>query len=191
MVSLYIPLSTHLHLQMFTAVSHWSCLRSLASVTPSILDPHQDSSQLSCRRPCHGDPAALDPQNRPFQAFQPLTDDMDFEVGQLRALEPSLGGGWAGQLTGSPVSAPPGKLSSTALARPPNAVTGRVSFPALMASRAAHFSSSSTLLPSQGAGPTLPSAVPVRGKAHSPTDTLKAGSPTPSPSGPAPLCCTG
>ena len=71
----------------------------------------------------------MDPQNRPFQAFQALTDDIDFEVGQLRALEPGLGGGWAGQLTGSPVSAPQGELSSTTLARPPNAVVGRVSSP--------------------------------------------------------------
>ena len=34
-----IPLSTHLYLQMFIAMSHWSGSRSLASVTPSILDP--------------------------------------------------------------------------------------------------------------------------------------------------------
>jgi hypothetical protein len=41
-------LSTQLHLQMFTAKSHWSGLRSLASVTPSILDPYWDYSWLFC-----------------------------------------------------------------------------------------------------------------------------------------------
>jgi hypothetical protein len=50
----YIPLSTHLHLEMSTAMSHWSGLRSLASVTPSILAPHQDSSWLSCCCPVAG-----------------------------------------------------------------------------------------------------------------------------------------
>ena len=44
----YIPLSTHLHLQMFIAVSHWSGSRHLASATPSILDHRWDSSLLSC-----------------------------------------------------------------------------------------------------------------------------------------------
>jgi hypothetical protein len=46
-VPLYIPLSTYLYLQMFIALSPWSGWRSLASVTLSILDPHQDSSRLS------------------------------------------------------------------------------------------------------------------------------------------------
>jgi hypothetical protein len=45
-VSQYTPLSTHLHLQMFIAMSHWFGSRSLASVTPSILDPHRDTSWL-------------------------------------------------------------------------------------------------------------------------------------------------
>lgn len=43
-----IPLSTHLHSQMFIAMSPWSGLRSLASVTPLILNPNWDSSQLPC-----------------------------------------------------------------------------------------------------------------------------------------------
>ena len=40
----YIPLSTHLHLQMFIAMSHWSGSRPLASATLSIVDPHLYSS---------------------------------------------------------------------------------------------------------------------------------------------------
>ena len=47
-VSQYIPVSTHLHLQMFTAMSHWSSLRPPTTATSSILDHHQDSSQTSC-----------------------------------------------------------------------------------------------------------------------------------------------
>ena len=35
-------------LQMFIAMSHWSSMRPLASATPSILEPHWDSSSLSC-----------------------------------------------------------------------------------------------------------------------------------------------
>jgi hypothetical protein len=42
----YVPLSTHLHLQMFTAMCHWFGLTSLASVTPSLLYLYWDSSQL-------------------------------------------------------------------------------------------------------------------------------------------------
>jgi hypothetical protein len=34
--------------QMFIAMSHWSGLRPLASATPSVLDPNQDYSQISC-----------------------------------------------------------------------------------------------------------------------------------------------
>ena len=53
----YTFLSTHLYLGMFFAMSHWSGLRSLASATLPILDPHRDSSQTSCCcpgswRPC-------------------------------------------------------------------------------------------------------------------------------------------
>jgi hypothetical protein len=37
------PLSTHLYLQMFTAMSHQSGLRPLASAALSVIDPHGDS----------------------------------------------------------------------------------------------------------------------------------------------------
>lgn len=43
-------------------MSHWSGLKSLTSVTSSILDPHWDS-WLSVVSPCHGDPEALEQQN--------------------------------------------------------------------------------------------------------------------------------
>lgn len=44
-VPLYIPLSTHLPLQMFNVTRHRSGSRSLASVTPSVLDPQNSSSR--------------------------------------------------------------------------------------------------------------------------------------------------
>jgi hypothetical protein len=56
---------------------------------------------------------------------QSLTDDTDFGVGQLRALVLGLCGSLPGQPIGSPFSVPPGQLSSTALARPSNAVFRR------------------------------------------------------------------
>lgn len=47
----YSPLSKHLYLQMFAAMSHWPVLRSLASATSSTLDPQWDSSQIACACP--------------------------------------------------------------------------------------------------------------------------------------------
>ena len=55
----YIPLSIHLHLQMFIALSHCSVLRSLTSVTQSILDLLRTPPGYPVAL-CHGDPAALD-----------------------------------------------------------------------------------------------------------------------------------
>ena len=43
-----VSLSTHPHLQRSIAMSHWSGSRPLASVTPSVLDPYGNSSQISC-----------------------------------------------------------------------------------------------------------------------------------------------
>ena len=40
--------SKHLSLQMCITINHLFYLRPLASAKPSILDPHQDSSWLSC-----------------------------------------------------------------------------------------------------------------------------------------------
>ena len=64
---------------MFIAVSHWSVLRSLASVTPSILDPHQDSSWFPAVALCHRDPAALEQQDC-FHVSQQFTDAVEVGV---------------------------------------------------------------------------------------------------------------
>ena len=83
---------------MFIAMSHWSDLRPLASATPSLLDPRWDSAL------CHGDPAALDEQVWPFHMLQQFIDDVDFGVGQLKALDLSLPGSSAWWLSGIPTS---------------------------------------------------------------------------------------
>ena len=56
-VTLYTTIYPSIHTSSLIATSHWSGSRPLASATPSILDPHQDSSQISCCcpvswRPC-------------------------------------------------------------------------------------------------------------------------------------------
>ena len=58
-----------------------SGLRPLASVTPSILDLHWDSSWLPCCCPVSWGPSDLELQNWPLHASQPFTDDTDFGVG--------------------------------------------------------------------------------------------------------------
>jgi hypothetical protein len=41
--------SVHISLlAVFISMNHWSGMRSLASVTPLVLDPHRDSSWISC-----------------------------------------------------------------------------------------------------------------------------------------------
>ena len=40
----------------------------------------------------HGEPAALNQQNRSFHMSQPFADDIDVGVGQFRALDLGLGG---------------------------------------------------------------------------------------------------
>ena len=57
---------------------------------------------------CHGYLAALDLQDKTFHEPQQVTDDVDFGVGQLRALDLGLGGSWADHLTCSPLPIPPG-----------------------------------------------------------------------------------
>jgi hypothetical protein len=76
---------------------------------------------------CHGNPVFLGQPHTP----QPLADNMDLGVGQLKALDLGLGNS---QLHHQ------GKLSSTAVARPPTATifSGRVSSPALMRSGPTH-----------------------------------------------------
>jgi hypothetical protein len=74
----YTPLFTHLHLQMCTMMSLWSGLRSLASVLPLILAPHQDSSPLSC---CSWVKEILQLWSWHFLASQQFPDSIGFGVG--------------------------------------------------------------------------------------------------------------
>lgn len=62
----YILLSKQLYLQMIIAINLWFRLRTLVSATVSILDPHQNSSRLSCYCPVSWKFCSLDLQNRPF-----------------------------------------------------------------------------------------------------------------------------
>jgi hypothetical protein len=81
----YIPLSTHLHLQMFIVMIHQFDSRSMASETPSVLDSHQESSQLSCCclvlwKPCRTGMSLW------------FADDVDFWGGPIQIL--GSGRGW-------------------------------------------------------------------------------------------------
>ena len=80
------------HLQMFIAMSHWSSLRPLISATQSTLDPHQDSSQISCVSLNHGDPEALLLQYQPLHELQQLVGRVDVRIGQLKGLDLGLDG---------------------------------------------------------------------------------------------------
>ena len=142
----YIPLSTHLHLQTFIEVSYWSGSRSLASVTPSILDPHWDSSQLSCCCPLSWRSCSFGTVGLALSWVPTLADEIDLGVGYDRALLYLYY---------------QGKLSSTALARPPNAAISRRQlscFPPLHPHCTHASRATSTVRPSQGMGPSLPSA---------------------------------
>ena len=71
------------------------CIESLdwLEVTPSVLDPHWDSSQfllLSCVMEIL---QLWISRTGPFRVSQPFTDDTDFEVGQHKALDLARGGG--------------------------------------------------------------------------------------------------
>lgn len=68
---------THVHLQMFIAMSHWSGSRSLASVTPSISVPHWDSSLLSCGCPMSWRSSSLGQQDLLFYTTQEFIDDVE------------------------------------------------------------------------------------------------------------------
>lgn len=81
----YTLLSTHLYLQMIIAMSHWS-------VTLLILDSHRTPLRYPIVAPCHGYPAALDLQARPFHMLQQIIDGVDAGVGEPKALDLGLGG---------------------------------------------------------------------------------------------------
>jgi hypothetical protein len=62
---------------MFFPMSHWSGLRSLASVTQYQIFIGTPSGYLVVAL-CHRDPAALNQPNQPFYASQLFLDDTDF-----------------------------------------------------------------------------------------------------------------
>lgn len=59
-------------------------------MTLSILGSHQDYSGYSVVVLCRGDLGALEQPHWPFHVSLPFTDDIEFGVGQFRAL--GLGG---------------------------------------------------------------------------------------------------
>jgi hypothetical protein len=91
------PLSMYLHFQMLIAMGH--CFRGLW-----LLWHHQywiltgTSPSYPVVSLCHGHPGVLD---WPFHVLQEFTDDVDFGVGQLKALGLGLRDSWEGQSTGS------------------------------------------------------------------------------------------
>lgn len=87
----YTSLYTHLHSKVFSVINHWSGLRSLAFVSPSVL------TLLTGPPPCysaslfHGDPAALRQRDWPFHMLQQFADDEGLRVGQLQVLDLRVG----------------------------------------------------------------------------------------------------
>jgi hypothetical protein len=80
--------------------------RSVSSVTPSVLNPHHNSSQLPCC--CHGDPAALEQQDWLFT--HPIHSQVIW-IWRWASSVPWISawiGSRAGHLTGSPLSTPAG-----------------------------------------------------------------------------------
>lgn len=81
----YILLSKQLYLQMIIAINLWFRLRTLVSATVSILDPHQNSSRLSCYCPVSWKSCSFGSAEPALHALQQFTDKMDTGVRQLRA----------------------------------------------------------------------------------------------------------
>lgn len=100
-------------------LSHWSGSRSLSSVTPSTLDPHQDTSQSSHCYPLSWRTCNTGKQDWIFQCPNEL-GCVNSEVWICT---------WVVAELVSPLALPyphhQGELSSTALARPPSATISR------------------------------------------------------------------
>jgi len=151
--------------QIFIVMSHWSGLRSLASVTLSISDPHWGASWLSCCLMSWRS-KALEQQDWPIHKSQSLVGDIDFGVIQFRALDLGLGSSWTGQPTSSFFICTTNEDFSGLLwlghSMEPLA-GGRAISPALMPSwwfTCTHASrASSYVLLNQGVEPILPSAI--------------------------------
>ena len=162
----YTPLSTHLHLQMFIAMSHWSGSRSLASVTIINIGSSPGLLPVDLLLPC-----VMEILQLWISRAVPFTNDADLEMAQLKVLD--LGLGLVAELV-SPLALPyphhQGKLSCTDPDRPPSAAISRRQGSAFLFSCSwgglthNHTSrASSTVLPSQGTGPTLPSVAAREG----------------------------
>ena len=146
----YSPLSTHLHLQMFIAMSHWSGLRPLAPATPSILDPLRYPVAAVL---CHEDPAALDLQE------PALLHALVLNRWGRPAQSPGSGPRWQLSWSAHQLSCiHTTRVSSPALlwlGHPvPPLAGGRVSSPLVPSECLTRMHSSSTVeLPSKGVGP--------------------------------------
>jgi hypothetical protein len=136
--AVYPLLFMRLCLQIFIAKIHWSGPRLLASATLSILDPHWDSSWISCCRPV---------------SWRPCSSGSVGPTPSCTPAAPLWGRCWRGPIQ-SPGSGPERNLSWSAcwLFCFPAPRAGSPSTPARRAS--------STLLPWQGTGPVLPFSCP-------------------------------
>lgn len=85
----YIPLSSHLYLQMFIVMSHWSGLRLW------LLWHHQ--YWILIKIPVSYPIITLCHKDSTLSTTQPFADDKDFWMGQFRVLDVGLGGSWASQ----------------------------------------------------------------------------------------------
>jgi hypothetical protein len=75
---------------MFTAMSHWSDLRSLALPHHQYWDLTGTPLGYPAVALCDGDPVALDLQNQPLLMLEQLMDEVDIGVGQLKTLDLDL-----------------------------------------------------------------------------------------------------
>lgn len=89
----YSFVQTAFCLQMIIAVSLWSGSKTLVSAILSILDPHQNSSQLSCS-PVSWKSYSLGSAELALHALQQFIDEIDIGVGQLRAQDQGLRRSW-------------------------------------------------------------------------------------------------
>lgn len=145
---------------------------------------------------CHGDPAALDQQDQPFHVLRQLTDDKDFGVGQLKALDLDR---MVAKLL-SPLAIPypnQGELSSTVPARRlndchwPEAGQLLLSCPGTSSSIPTPPEPAPLVPPNRSVGLTLPVLQPVRGYVSSPALTHSGILSVLPPLGPVLLCCPG
>lgn len=77
---------------MFIVRSHWSDLKLLASVPPSVVDLHWDTFKYFVVVLCHGDPTSLEHQHWSLHMLQDFIAGVDDGVGQVKSLHLSPGG---------------------------------------------------------------------------------------------------